>query len=103
MVGPGEVDDSLQEETAEECAKFGKVLQCVIFEVRCAHAPIVGKQPLQAEHDGRTVFWSILPQVPGGRVPDDEAVRIFVKFAAVEMATRGTRALPGPRAMAAVR
>ena len=34
MVGPGDVDDTLEEETAEECTKFGKVERCVIFEVR---------------------------------------------------------------------
>lgn len=34
MVGPGEVDDMLQEETAEECSKYGKVERCLIFEVR---------------------------------------------------------------------
>lgn len=33
MVGPGEVDDMLQEETADECSKYGKVERCLIFEV----------------------------------------------------------------------
>ncbi|KAI0209007.1 Splicing factor 45 [Lamellibrachia satsuma] len=33
MVGPGEVDDDLEPETAEECSKYGKVMKCVIFEV----------------------------------------------------------------------
>ena len=33
MVGPGELDDELQAETAEECAKHGPVKQCLIFEV----------------------------------------------------------------------
>jgi len=33
MVGPGEVDDDLESETAEECSKFGKVIKCVIFEI----------------------------------------------------------------------
>ena len=33
MVGPGEVDDDLEPETAEECSKYGKVVRCVIFEV----------------------------------------------------------------------
>ena len=33
MVGPGEVDEDLEPETAEECAKYGKVIKCVIFEV----------------------------------------------------------------------
>ncbi|GFO44530.1 splicing factor 45-like [Plakobranchus ocellatus] len=33
MVGPGEVDDELEPETAEECSKYGKVNKCVIYEV----------------------------------------------------------------------
>ncbi|XP_064605409.1 splicing factor 45-like isoform X2 [Liolophura sinensis] len=33
MVGPGEVDEELQPETAEECSKYGKVIKCVIFEL----------------------------------------------------------------------
>ena len=33
MVGPGEVDEDLEPETAEECQKYGKVCRCVIFEV----------------------------------------------------------------------
>jgi len=59
MVGPGEVDNTLQEETAEECAKFGKVKKCLIFEV------------------------------PGKKVPDDQAVRIFVQFADKDGAHKG--------------
>lgn len=51
MVGPGEVDNTLQEETAEECSKYGKVEKCLIFEV------------------------------PNGQVPPDQSVRIFVQFA----------------------
>lgn len=59
MVGPGEVDDDLQPEVAEECSKYGKVTKCLIFEV------------------------------PGGQVPDDQAVRIFVEFDRVESARKG--------------
>ena len=33
MVGPGEVDDDLQHETAEECSKYGQVANVIIFEV----------------------------------------------------------------------
>ena len=33
MVGPGEVDDELEGETADECSKYGKVTKCLIFEV----------------------------------------------------------------------
>lgn len=34
MVGRGEVDEDLEGETKEECEKYGKVVKCVIFEVR---------------------------------------------------------------------
>lgn len=51
MVGPGEVDDELQDEVREECTeKYGAVDKCVVFEVT------------------------------GRPVPPEEAVRIFVKF-----------------------
>ncbi|XP_013408270.1 splicing factor 45 [Lingula anatina] len=33
MVGPGEVDEELEPETADECGKYGKVIKCVIFEM----------------------------------------------------------------------
>ena len=33
MVGPGEVDDELEPETAEECSKYGEVQKVVIYEV----------------------------------------------------------------------
>ncbi|VEL33608.1 unnamed protein product [Protopolystoma xenopodis] len=33
MCGPGEVDDDLEPETAEECAKYGPVVTCMIFEL----------------------------------------------------------------------
>ncbi|KAK7485120.1 hypothetical protein BaRGS_00023660 [Batillaria attramentaria] len=33
MVGPGEVDEELEPETAEECTKYGKVIKVVIFEM----------------------------------------------------------------------
>lgn len=32
-VGPGEVDDDLEGEVAEECSKFGKVTRVLIFEI----------------------------------------------------------------------
>ncbi len=34
MVGPGDVDEDLEPEVAEECAKYGEVERCLIFEVR---------------------------------------------------------------------
>lgn len=50
LVGPGEVDEELQVETAEECARFGTVLKCIVHEYTR----------------------------PGTRA--EEAVRVFVKF-----------------------
>ncbi|KAF9092957.1 hypothetical protein BGX29_010169 [Mortierella sp. GBA35] len=65
MVGPGEVDDTLQEETAAECEKFGTVVRCIIFEVQ------------------------------NGKVPAEEAVRIFVKFGTQASAERALKDLDG--------
>ncbi|CAG8579630.1 12471_t:CDS:10 [Cetraspora pellucida] len=65
-VGPGEVDDTLQEETADECnEKYGAVERCLIFEV------------------------------PNGKLPDDQAVRIFVKFVAQAAAVKAKKDLNG--------
>ncbi|KAI8824142.1 uncharacterized protein EV422DRAFT_489406, partial [Fimicolochytrium jonesii] len=33
MVGPGQVDADLQNETAEECTRFGRVTKCVVYEL----------------------------------------------------------------------
>ncbi|CAG8464953.1 15368_t:CDS:2 [Acaulospora morrowiae] len=66
MVGPGEVDDTLQEETADECnEKYGAVERCLIFEV------------------------------PHGKLPDDQAVRIFVKFVDQVAALKAKKDLNG--------
>ncbi|KAF9572908.1 hypothetical protein EC968_009214 [Mortierella alpina] len=65
MVGPGEVDDTLQEETAMECEKFGPVVRCLIFEVQ------------------------------NGKVPPEEAVRIFVKFGSLISAEKALKDLDG--------
>ena len=59
MVGPGEVDEELEGETASECEKFGKVIRCSIHEEKG----------------------------PGG--PAAKAVRIFVQFAEPSSAGRG--------------
>lgn len=65
MVGSGEVDDDLEAETKEECKKYGEVLRCLIYEI------------------------------PNKRVPDTEAVRIFVEFKAVESAIKAVSDLNG--------
>ena len=65
MVGRGHVDRELEAETAEECARFGAVRECVIFELLDA------------------------------RVPDTEAVRIFVHFDAVAAAVAAVAELDG--------
>ena len=52
MVGPGEVDEELENEIGEECTKFGEV-----HKVRVVELP------------------------PGPTTPEEEAVRIFVQFA----------------------
>ncbi|KAI7863678.1 hypothetical protein BDF14DRAFT_1884980 [Spinellus fusiger] len=65
MVGPGEVDDMLQQETADECSKYGTVERCLIFEV------------------------------PNGQIAEDKAVRIFIKFVHIEAAQRAISDLDG--------
>ena len=54
MVRPGDVDEALEDETAEECSRYGSVARVVIFEVT------------------DTSF------------PEEEAVRIFVEFKDME-------------------
>uniref|UniRef100_A0A5B6YG90 DNA-damage-repair/toleration protein DRT111 n=1 Tax=Davidia involucrata TaxID=16924 RepID=A0A5B6YG90_DAVIN len=65
MVGPGEVDDELEEEVGIECAKYGTVTRVLIFEIT---------EP---------------------NFPSDEAVRIFVQFERAEETTRALIDLEG--------
>jgi len=65
MVGPGEVDEELESETAEECSKYGPVVRCKIFEE---------KNPM---------------------VPPDLSVRIFVQFTTRESALKAINSLHG--------
>ncbi|XP_064398230.1 splicing factor 45-like isoform X2 [Halichondria panicea] len=65
MVGPGDVDEDLEPEVAEECAKYGEVERCLIFEIR------------------------------EGDISEEEAVRIFVQFARVESAIKAVVDLNG--------
>lgn len=64
MVGPGEVDEDLESETAEECTKFGPVVRCKIYEEN---------NPM---------------------VPPEKAVRIFVHFTHLDGAIKGEDSLP---------
>merc|ERR1712048_295860 len=63
LVGAGDVDEDLQEETAGEAKKYGKLKSCVIKELK--------------------------------GVPDDEAVRIFLEFDAVDSATKCLKDMSG--------
>lgn len=65
MVGPGDVDDELQGETEAECGKYGRVKQCLVFEVKA------------------------------GAVPPEHAVRILVAFEEVAAAKRAVADLNG--------
>lgn len=65
MVGPGEVDDELEDEVASECSKYGTVTRVLIFEI--------------TEPD----------------FPTDEAVRIFVQFERSEQTTKALIDLDG--------
>ncbi|XP_039115275.1 DNA-damage-repair/toleration protein DRT111, chloroplastic [Dioscorea cayenensis subsp. rotundata] len=65
MVGPGEVDDELEDEVASECAKYGSVTRVLIFEIT---------EP---------------------NFPSDEAVRIFIQFERSEETTKALIDLDG--------
>jgi len=65
MIGPGEVDEDLEDEVAEECEKFGQVVRVMIFEVTDAGFPV------------------------------QEAVRIFVEFTAAECSVRAAADMDG--------
>ncbi|KAF1873115.1 hypothetical protein Lal_00016246 [Lupinus albus] len=65
MVGPGEVDDELEEEVGSECAKYGTVTRVLIFEITEVNFPV------------------------------DEAVRIFVQFERPEETTKALVDLDG--------
>jgi len=69
MVARGEVDEELEAETADECGKYGRVIKCTVFEV-----------PLGAG---------------AAPVPEDEAVRIFVKFDQISAAVAAQQELNG--------
>lgn len=64
-VGPGEVDDELEDEVASECAKYGSVTRVLIFEITELN------------------------------FPTDEAVRIFVQFDRSEETTKALIDLDG--------
>ncbi|CAH8358368.1 unnamed protein product [Eruca vesicaria subsp. sativa] len=65
MVGPGEVDDELEEEVGSECGKYGTVTRVLIFEITEAN------------------------------FPTHEAVRIFVQFSRPEETTKALVDLDG--------
>ncbi|KAG2243149.1 hypothetical protein Bca52824_095012 [Brassica carinata] len=65
MVGPGEVDDELEEEVGTECGKYGTVTRVLIFEIT---------EP---------------------NFPTHEAVRIFVQFSRPEETTKALLDLDG--------
>ena len=66
MVGRGEVDGELEEEVRSECSRYGQVLRVLIFEVTQAST-----------------------------VPQEEAVRIFVKFASEDVAGAALKVFNG--------
>lgn len=65
QVGPGEVDDELEDEVASECSKYGTVTRVLIFEITEPDFPV------------------------------DEAVRIFVQFERSEETTKALIDLDG--------
>lgn len=85
MVGRGEVDEDLEEETKEECEKYGKVVKCVIFEVRAKKKRQMMEKKALIKQSARKD--PLCFQI--AEVPDDEAVRIFLEFERVESAIKG--------------
>ncbi|XP_007022863.2 PREDICTED: DNA-damage-repair/toleration protein DRT111, chloroplastic [Theobroma cacao] len=65
MVGPGEVDDELEDEVGSECAKYGSVTRVLIFEITEPNFPV------------------------------EEAVRIFIQFERSEETTKALIDLDG--------
>jgi len=63
LVGPGEVDSDLEEETAEEAQKHGKLAKCIVKELK--------------------------------GVSDEDAVRIFLEFEAVDSASKACEVFHG--------
>lgn len=86
MVGRGEVDEDLEAETKEECEKYGKVIKCVIFEVRVMSSMSHMQLKVYLLVHVNLCVW-LLFQISG--VSDDEAVRIFLEFERVESAIKG--------------
>lgn len=77
------MDEDLEEETKEECEKYGKVVKCVIFEVRPKMKMIDRiHRSSRCTHKDPLCF-----QI--AEVSDDEAVRIFLEFERVESAIKG--------------
>lgn len=85
MVGRGEVDEDLEGETKEECEKYGKVVKCVIFEVRRINLDRVRLKWLKKKKGNKQGYSP--SQI--AEVTDDEAVRIFLEFERVESAIKG--------------
>ena len=87
MVGPGDVDDELEAETKEECAKYGEVNKCLIFEVFFKIILILSKL-IKKMFD--CFFLNKLPS----RSPE-EAVRIFLEFKTLPSAIKALTDLNG--------
>jgi len=65
IIGRGEVDQDLQGEIEDECAKYGRVKDCKIYQ------------------DSRT------------NIPEEEAVRIFIEFSSDDGSSKAREALNG--------
>jgi splicing factor 45 len=69
MVGPGEVDATLENEIKQECQNYGKVKQCIIRDLSMTRSKI--------------------------KYPDNECVRIFILYDKQEYAVRAYKDLNG--------
>jgi hypothetical protein len=84
----GEVDASLQMEITQECSNFGNVVRCLVHEVGCCLLLLL----LQSLHSLITKITQT-KQITDRPIPDDKAVRVFVKFRSSEQAETAQREL----------
>ncbi|CAK9298786.1 unnamed protein product [Gordionus sp. m RMFG-2023] len=76
MVGSGEIDPDLENETREECSKYGEVKSCTVFEIPAN-------------------FFRASSKSSNDTVSELDRVRIFVEFARVESAVKAVVDLNG--------
>lgn len=75
IVGPGEVDESLDEEIGTECSKFGEVLSVLIFEVTDKSFPPEAAVRVFVQFDSQQASERALTEL-NGRYFGGRAIRV---------------------------